>query len=81
MNPTEVFQATNSIGDSSFFEKDSNSSILEAEKNIIPTRKYRMKPEVFWAASTGNSSFFKGVKILRSRLRAAMSQVADAETE
>ena len=54
MNPAEVFQATNSIGDSSFFEKDSNSSILEAEENTVPTRKYGMKPEVFRAASKGN---------------------------
>ena len=60
MNPAEVFQATNSIGDSSFFEKDSNSSILEAEENTVPTRKYGMKPEVFRAASTGNSRFFEG---------------------
>ena len=54
MNPCSKL-LINSTGDSSFFEKDSNSSILEVtiEKNTVPTRKYGMNPEVFRAASTG----------------------------
>ena len=61
MNPAEVFQATNSTGDSSFFEKDSNSSILKVtiKKNTAPTRKDGMNPDVFRATSTGDLSFFE----------------------